>query len=56
MPGFLRWHNNLLWALCWYDLPDVPPEWADIICITSGGVMSGKGYRYLQLFTVCFSN
>lgn len=53
MPGFFQWHNNLLWALCWYDLPDVPPEWVDIIYITSGEVVSGKGYRYLQLFTVC---
>lgn len=48
MSGFLQWYNRYL--------PDVPPEWEDIIYITSWGMMSGKGYRYLPFFTVVFSN
>lgn len=48
MPGFLQWSTSLPWALCWYDLADVPHEWVDIICITSMAVMSAKCYRHLH--------
>lgn len=42
MPDFLKWNKSLLWALCWYNLPDVPHEWVAIICVSSMEVMLGR--------------
>ena len=56
MPGFLRPHGRLLRALCWHGLPGVPPAWVGVASVTPGEVTSGRGYRDLRLFAVCFSN